>query len=101
MVGVTQAGQGRLTIDAGAVDALVRLGRSLLPVGVTAIHGEFQRGDVVHIEGMDGVPIAVGLVNYDATVARQIRGQSTQHLKALNVLVEGDALIHRDNMALV
>lgn len=93
--------KGRLTIDAGAVDALVRLGRSLLPVGVTAIHGEFQRGDVVHIEGMDGVPIAVGLVNYDATVARQIRGQSTQHLKALNVLVEGDALIHRDNMALV
>lgn len=93
--------KGRLTVDPGAVDALVRLGRSLLPVGVTAVDGHFQRGDIVHVLNPDGEPIAVGLVNYDADVALRIRGLSTQQLRELNVLVEGDALIHRDNMALV
>jgi glutamate 5-kinase len=70
-------------------------------VGVTAVDGHFQRGDVVHVVNPDGEPIAVGLVNYDADVAGRIRGLSTQQLRELNVLVEGDALIHRDNMVLV
>ena len=93
--------KGRLIVDSGAVDALARLGRSLLPVGVTAIDGEFRRGDVVAVVDPEGRSVAIGVVNYDADVAQTMCGKSTQDLRQLNVLVEGETLIHRDNMALV
>lgn len=96
-----QQTRGVLVIDAGAKQALVEAGRSLLPVGVTAVRGTFARGDIVAIETHDGSRVATGLVNYSAEQSRQMTGQSTGELRASGLLVEGDALVHRDNMALV
>ena len=93
--------RGVLVIDAGAQRALAEAGRSLLPVGVIDVRGAFARGEIVAIESVDGKRIATGLVNYGAEQARQIAGQSTGALRASGLLVEGDALVHRDNMALV
>ena len=93
--------RGVLVVDAGAAMALRDQGRSLLPVGVTEVHGEFARGDIVAIETIDGTRLATGLVNYDSTQAREMQGFSTAALKTTHALLEGDALVHRDNMALV
>jgi len=93
--------RGVLVIDAGAQRALAEAGRSLLPVGVIDVRGAFARGEIVAIESVDGKRIATGLVNYGAEQARQIAGQSTGALRASGLSVEGDALVHRDNMALV
>ena len=93
--------RGVLVIDAGAQRALAEAGRSLLPVGVIDVRGAFARGEIVAIESVDGERIATGLVNYGVEQARQIAGQSTGALRASGLLVEGDALVHRDNMALV
>jgi len=93
--------RGTLVIDQGAVRALKDQGRSLLPVGVTAVRGAFTRGDIVAIETENGVQIATGLVNYDSEQSRSMRGLSTATLKETHSLLEGDALVHRDNMALV
>lgn len=93
--------RGVLVIDEGAQRALAEAGRSLLPVGVTDVRGAFARGEIVAIETVDGLRVATGLVNYGAEQSRQMAGQSTGVLKESGLLVEGDALVHRDNMALV
>lgn len=92
---------GVLVVDPGAENALVESGRSLLPVGVVEVRGTFERGEIVAIENASGTRIATGLVNYGITHAREMVGRSTQTLQASGLLVEGDALVHRDNMALV
>src|SRR5690349_12099409 len=64
--------KGQVTVDAGAVRALRKEGKSLLPVGVLQVQGEFARGDVVSCLGPDGQEVARGLVNYSSAEARQI-----------------------------
>lgn len=93
--------RGTLVVDAGAATALRDKGRSLLPVGVVAVRGVFTRGDIVAIETEDGTRLATGLVNYDSVQALSMQGLSTTALKQTHSLLEGDALVHRDNMALV
>lgn len=93
--------RGILIVDAGAATALRDKGRSLLPVGVVAVRGVFARGDIVAIETENGVRLAAGLVNYDSDQALSMKGLSTATLKQTHALLEGDALVHRDNMALV
>ena len=93
--------RGVLVIDAGAADALKAKGRSLLPVGVTEVRGVFDRGDIVAIETTDGERLATGLVNYGSTQALEMFGKTTKQLNENQLLTEGDALVHRDNMALI
>jgi glutamate 5-kinase len=93
--------RGVLVVDAGAVVALKANGRSLLPVGVTAVKGSFERGDIVAIETVNGERVATGLVNYGSKQAIEMFGKTTKQLKEHQLLLEGDALVHRDNMALV
>ncbi len=93
--------RGILVIDAGAADALKAKGRSLLPVGVTEVRGVFDRGDIVAIETTDGERLATGLVNYGSTQALEMFGKTTKQLNENQLLMEGDALVHRDNMALI
>ena len=70
---------GRLTLDAGAVRALAREGKSLLPIGVVAVEGAFQRGEVVGCYDPEGREVARGLVNYDAAeTARIMRRPSSE-----------------------
>lgn len=93
--------KGLLIVDEGASRALKEEGRSLLPVGVMSVSGQFGRGDIVTVQTDTGVHIATGLVNYSALQAVNMIGKTTKQLKQQQCLLEGAALIHRDNMAIV
>jgi glutamate 5-kinase len=94
--------RGRLFVDAGAEKVLVDSGKSLLPVGVTRIEGEFQRGDLVDCLTEEGERLmARGLVNYSAEETRKIAGQSSLKIEEQLGYVDEPELIHRDNMVLV
>jgi glutamate 5-kinase len=92
---------GRVVVDAGAVRALVAGRKSLLPIGVTAIEGEFERGAVVACIGPDGREIARGLANYAAGEARRIRGRPSGEIESILGYVDEPELIHRDNLVLL
>ena len=95
------AARGRLTLDAGAVAVLRQSGRSLLPVGVTAVDGGFKRGELVICTAPDGAEVARGLVNYSAEEAQRIIGQPSDRIEAILGYVDEPELIHRDNLVLV
>ncbi len=73
-------GAGALTLDEGAVRAVVRQRRSLLAAGITAVSGRFYRGDVVELRGPDATMVARGVVAYDATELATMMGRSTSDL---------------------
>ncbi|MCA9790932.1 MAG: glutamate 5-kinase [Candidatus Eremiobacteraeota bacterium] len=90
--------KGTLVVDAGARKALVHGGRSLLPVGVKAIEGEFTVGDVVAIAALDGAPLGRGLTNYNSEDLARIKGQPTQEIEEILGFRGYDEVIHRDNL---
>jgi len=90
---------GALIIDAGAVSAL-RNGRSLLPVGVTAVEGNFDRGSVIACLDPGRQEVARGLINYSSDETRQIAGHSSQEIESLLGYLDESELIHRDNLVL-
>lgn len=90
--------RGSLLLDAGAVRALTGQGTSLLPIGVTAVNGEFLRGEMVSCIAPDGTEVARGLVNYDATDARRILRLPTNQIEAVLGFTDGPELVHRDNL---
>jgi glutamate 5-kinase len=92
---------GRLVLDAGAVRALTREGKSLLPIGVVAVEGVFQRGEVVGCFAADGREIARGLVNYDAGEASRIVRKPSSEIEGILGYVDEPELIHRDNLVLL
>lgn len=92
---------GQVVVDAGAVRALRADGKSLLPIGVTEVRGEFARGDVIACVGPDGVEIARGLTNYGSSDARQIRRKPTSEIETILGFIEEPELIHRDNLVLI
>lgn len=91
---------GSVQIDAGAVRALNQ-GRSLLPVGVTRISGDFERGDTIAITGPDGREIARGLSGLDSADARQVIGKHRDSIIALLGTGSRSELVHRDNLVLI
>lgn len=93
--------RGRVYIDAGAAKVLCHGGKSLLPVGVTAIDGTFKRGEMVACIGPDGQEIARGLSNYSSTEARQIMGHPSDQIASLLGYIDEPELVHRDNLVLV
>lgn len=90
--------RGRLHLDAGAARVLRESGRSLLPIGVTRIEGEFRRGDLVACVAPEGHEIARGLSNYDAREARLLVGQSSERIPAILGYDREPEIIHRDNL---
>jgi glutamate 5-kinase len=88
---------GRLTVDGGAVKALLS-GKSLLPAGVRQVAGNFSRGDTVAILGPDSREIARGLVAYDAADAVRIAGLKTAEIEAVLGYEARSAMIHRDDL---
>jgi glutamate 5-kinase len=92
---------GRLSLDDGAVRALAREGKSLLPIGVVAVDGAFQRGEVVGCFAPDGREVARGLVNYDAAEAARIVRKPSSEIEAILGYVDEPELIHRDNLVLL
>jgi glutamate 5-kinase len=91
---------GVIRIDAGAARAL-RRGSSLLPAGVTAVEGTFERGDPVLVRGPDGADLAKGLSAYDAADARLIQGHRTEAIVDILGYRGRDELIHRDDLVLL
>ncbi|HVF64662.1 MAG TPA: glutamate 5-kinase [Casimicrobiaceae bacterium] len=92
---------GRLRLDDGAARALLRDGKSLLPIGVTAVEGVFQRGAVVGCFAPDGREIARGLVNYNADEALKIMRRPSSDIERILGYVDERELIHRDNLVLL
>lgn len=88
---------GRLTIDAGAVKALAG-GSSLLPAGIRAVEGEFERGDAVLVLGPDGRVVARGLSAYGSDDARRIMGHRSGEIEELLGYRGRDEMIHRDDL---
>jgi len=91
---------GKLQLDAGAVRALVSEGKSLLPIGVVAVEGQFERGEVVGCYDAAGREVARGLVNYGAAEAARILRRASSDIESILGYVEEAELIHRDNMVL-
>lgn len=87
--------QGRITVDDGAVIALVQGGKSLLPAGITAIEGEFHPGDVVEVASPQGETIGRGVINYESWQIQAVAGLTTEEVKR-RVDVSRIEVIHRD-----
>jgi glutamate 5-kinase len=100
LAGHVQVG-GRLHLDAGAARAIASGGRSLLPVGVRAVEGEFARGALVVCVGPDGREVARGLVNYGAAETRRILGRPSSEIEQILGYSDEPELIHRDNLVAV
>lgn len=92
---------GEVVLDAGAVQKLTQEGKSLLPIGVVAVRGEFGRGQVITCVGEDGVPVARGLTSYTASEVRRIMRHSSSEIEAILGYIEGPELVHRDNLVLL
>ena len=87
-------------VDAGARTALEGGDKSLLAIGIVAIGGEFEKGDVVGVKDIDGIEFARGLVNYHCFDARQIVGLRSEQARRLIGSAYYDEVIHRDNLVL-
>jgi glutamate 5-kinase len=92
---------GQLRLDPGAVQALQRDGKSLLPVGVVEVTGDFQRGEVVACVDPSGREVARGLANYSAEEARRVMRRPSGEIEAILGYVDEPELIHRDNLVLL
>lgn len=92
---------GRISLDAGAVKALVADGKSLLAIGATAVEGAFERGEVVSLAAPDGREIARGLVNYGAAETARILRKPTAEIEAVLGYIAEPELIHRDNLVVL
>ena len=91
---------GYLVVDDGAADKLLNEGKSLLPVGVLSVVGEFQRGDIVAVKTTAGQEIARGLANYSSAQAQLVARKSSSDFERLLGFTGEPEMIHRDNLVL-
>lgn len=93
--------KGALQLDAGAVNALLLRGKSLLPSGIQKVSGSFETGDAVHCVDQEGKKIAKGLSNYSSSDIKKIIGKKTSEIEKILGYKYSDEVIHRDNLALL
>lgn len=87
-------------MDKGAEKALTGDNKSLLPIGITKIEGNFTRGEVVRINGIGGEEVARGLVNYNAEELRKIMGCKSKDIEGILGYAGSEEVVHRDNLIL-
>ncbi len=92
--------RGSVTIDQGAVVKLTQEGKSLLPIGMVAVEGDFSRGEVIAIRDEQGVEMARGLANYAAAEARLLCKKPSSEFQALLGYTGEPEMVHRDNLVL-
>jgi glutamate 5-kinase len=92
--------RGTVVVDAGAAVKVRDEGKSLLPIGVVEVQGEFHRGDVIAVRGVDGTELARGLANYSSSEARLIARKPSSEFERLLGYTAEPELIHRDNLVL-
>jgi glutamate 5-kinase len=93
--------RGAVVVDAGAVAKLRDEGKSLLPIGITEVQGEFARGDVIAVRAPEGAELARGLANYSASETRLIARKPSSQIESLLGYANEAEMIHRDNLVLV
>ena len=93
--------RGLLRVDAGAWKAVTQKGASLLPVGIIAVEGDFERGETLAVFAPDGTEIAHGLANYNREDAQKLCGAKSHRIIEILGYSYGDAIIHRNNMVLL
>lgn len=94
-------GSRRIVVDAGARKALVEQGRSLLPVGIKHVEGQFKRGDVVLVYDEDDNLLGKGLINFSCLEVQKIKGLRTSNISAVLGSIDYEEVIHRDNFVLL
>ena len=87
--------RGRELVDDGCADALINKGKSLLPIGVREVQGDFDHGDVIAVCTLNGLEIGRGLTNYSSSELKEIQGKRSSEFEA-----EYEEVIHRDNLTL-
>lgn len=92
--------QGNLIIDDGAVQALLKKGKSLLPSGIIKIEGDFSLGEIVSIQNSLGLEIGRGIINYSFKEMEKIKGLQSKDIAKVLGYCDYDEVIHRDNLAL-
>jgi glutamate 5-kinase len=93
--------RGTVVVDAGAALALLKNGKSLLPVGVTAVEGDFERGETVRVVNSAGVEIGRGIINYGASSLARIQGLQSDRIEEVLGYDYGAVVVHRDDLAMV
>ncbi len=100
-IGTTAKTRGWLKLDSGAVNAMLKRGKSLLPSGVLSVGGNFRFGDVVEIRDTQGVAFGRGLANYSSDDATRIAGKQTKEIASILGSKDYDEIIHRNNFVLI
>jgi glutamate 5-kinase len=100
-LGYTARPKGRLVVDMGACAAVQKKGRSLLPIGVVQVHGNFTKGDVVALCDAESVEFARGLSNYSSTDAARILGLRTEQIAEVLGSLPYEEIVHRDNLIVI
>lgn len=93
--------EGEIIVDSGAARAILTSGKSLLPIGITAVHGSFDSGGAVVVLDPDGSRLALGLVNYSSDEIEKIMGRQTVEIDWILGYRRNDEAIHVDNMVLL
>ena len=88
-------------MDAGALQAIVKQGKSLLPIGITAVSGDFRSGNAVQVLGPDGTEVARGISNYGSHEVQVIQGQRSGEIESLLGYSYYDEVVHRDDLVLL
>ncbi|MCX7271355.1 MAG: glutamate 5-kinase, partial [Burkholderiales bacterium] len=93
--------RGAIAIDEGAANKLTREGKSLLPIGMHSVKGEFSRGDVIAICDLQGTELARGLANYASAECRLLCKKPSSEIEKLLGYVAEPEMVHRDNLVLM
>lgn len=92
---------GKIVVDDGAAKALLKMGKSLLPSGITQVEGKFVLGDMVTVVDKDGDEIARGLVSFTSEELAKIKGKKTSEIFEILGHKDYDEVIHRDNLVIL
>ncbi len=92
---------GKVKVDSGAAAALIKKGTSLLPSGIIAVEGRFERGNCVRICNSEGVEFARGLTDYTSSEIAMLAGYKSSEIERILGYRYGDEVVHRDNLVLI
>jgi glutamate 5-kinase len=100
-IGAAARVRGHITVDPGAREAITQRGASLLPSGVSAVHGRFESGAVVEVRGSDSQPLARGVAAYSSDEIERLRGKRSADIASILGYAYADEIVHRNDLVLL